>query len=112
MERSLERPLVSGFYRLITLVFREASRMGYFDPPPLRSNETATRVLKVETVSPGYVVEAIGKGVDGGEERGSGDDGGYVVSVDPDGGGREEGKVGGVGGRDGGRSICRRVLCR
>lgn len=35
VKRSLERPLVSGFYRLVTLVFRETARAGYFDPPSL-----------------------------------------------------------------------------
>lgn len=31
VKRSLERPLVSGFYRLVTLVFKETAQTGYFD---------------------------------------------------------------------------------
>lgn len=110
MERSLERPLVSGFYRLITLVFREASRTGYFDPPPPPCNEVATPDIKIELATPGSVVEAIGKGVDGSGERSRDDD--RNVCVDAEEGGTEQGRVGGADGRDGGRSICRRVLCR
>lgn len=44
VKRSLERPLVSGFYRLVTLVFKETARTGYFDdgalqPPSAASHE-------------------------------------------------------------------------
>ena len=44
VKRSLERPLVSGFYRLVTLVFRETARAGYFDPPPLSSASASAGV--------------------------------------------------------------------
>ncbi|CAM9437887.1 unnamed protein product, partial [Discosporangium mesarthrocarpum] len=41
VERSLERPLVSGFYRLVALLFRESSRADYFEQSPSlhRDNE-------------------------------------------------------------------------
>lgn len=45
VKRSLERPLVSGFYRLVTLIFRETARAGYFDDPLLSPTNTFDEVI-------------------------------------------------------------------
>lgn len=50
VKRSLERPLVSGFYRLVTLVFRETARAGYFDPPSLSSPCESSGNSKNDTI--------------------------------------------------------------
>lgn len=132
VERSLERPLVSGFYRLITLVFRETARAGYFDPDPplLSASSSTTHDINAFPMSPGSVVDAIGVGK-GNERGGSSESSGKNKLSDGAGGG-------GVGGEDldgddtrsvsahdergedeegsgtdyGGRLVCRRVLCR
>lgn len=44
VKRSLERPLVSGFYRLVTLVFRETARARYFNDRPLQPAAAADEV--------------------------------------------------------------------
>lgn len=83
-----------------------------FDSPPLRSNSSPTGFVKTSPAEPGSVVDAIEMKGDGGGNGGGCD----TTFVDPEegrGGGRLGKAEGAVGdGGDGGRSICRRVLCR
>lgn len=105
--RSLEFPLVSGFYRLVTLVFRETARAGYFNPPRSHQNTpNANNELLLSPASPGPVMDALGLG--SGTEEGGGDGG-------VEGNGGTEGAGGGGEHReqrDGGKLVCRRVLRR
>ncbi|CAM9233124.1 unnamed protein product [Ectocarpus fasciculatus] len=123
VKRSLERPLVSGFYRLVTLVFRETARSGYFDDHTV-SLEAPCDEAVLSPPSPGSVVTAIGL------DAGGGSLGGAASSSSSSGGGGSGGggqghqvsATGGSGGDqtaaeervgDGGeRTNCRRVLCR
>eukprot|EP00752_Nemacystus_decipiens_P003549 g3275.t1 len=88
VKRSLERPLVSGFYRLVTLVFRETTRARYFDEHPLPP-EAASDEGSRPAGGSGRRSDNVGVGHDGGSVTGGG---------------------GGEG--DGGKLLCRRVLCR
>lgn len=101
MERSLERPLVSGFYRLVTLVFNETSKSGYFDPDPLPPSTTSDGVGNTETPTIISVADALGDGT--GLEMGR-------AKVRHESGGGSTDAEEGVG--NGGRGVCRRVLCR
>eukprot|EP00903_Cladosiphon_okamuranus_P011333 g10683.t1 len=90
VRRSLERPLVSGFYRLVTLVFQETARARYFDDHPLNPASTSN--------------EGNSAADDGGSDGGSNSD---------DVGQREDSMdARGVGEGQGGKLVCRRVLCR
>lgn len=122
VERCLERPLVSGFYRLITLVFRVTARARYFDmsPSPGEGSPLVDSERPTGFVSGPALVEALGAGEDipevgkvgkrtaeavmGREQPGRG------IKGDSD---EEIGRVETIeGGSDGGVPVCRRVLRR
>lgn len=123
VERCLERPLVSGLYRLITLVFRVTARAKYFDisPSPGEGNPLVDSERRTGFASgPKPLAEALGAGDDISEVGKAGKRTAQTVTGrEQPGRGIEGGSDEGMrgvekieGGSDGGVAICRRVLRR